>query len=297
MDNLRALRVFIEVAETQSLSGAARNLSISAPTVTRILSDYEAELGVLLFHRTTRAVTLTGPGRTFLEDARHIVQSYETATDSVKGAHREPTGLLRLTAPTMFGQLYVLPILTQYLDQYEDVRLEAIFLDRVVNLVEEGFDIAVRIGDLPDSNLIATQVGAVRRVICASPDYLKTAGVPKKLNELADHKIIIAGASSAISEWRFSDEKVSKVASRLTLSSIPASIQAAVSGWGLTRVLSYQIGQEINDGTLVTVLEEFDTTSMPIHLVHAEGRAASAKVRAFLDMARIEIRGDTRLAT
>lgn len=297
MDKLRALEVFIEVAETHSLSGAARNLSISAPTVTRILGDYEAELGVLLFHRTTRAVTLTGPGRTFLEDARRVVQSYETATDSVKGAHRDPTGLLRLTAPTMFGQLYVLPILTQYLDRYKDVGVEAIFLDRVVNIVEEGFDIAVRIGNLPDSSLIATSVGAVRRVVCASPDYLKAAGVPKKLEDLADHNILVAGASAAVSEWRFDNDKIAKVDSRFALSSIPAAVQAAKSGWGLTRLLSYQIGQEIKDGTLVTVLDKFDAAPMPINLVHAEGRAASAKVRAFIDMARTEIRADTRLST
>jgi len=295
MDKLRALEVFIEVAESQSLSGAARKLSISAPSVTRVLGDFESELGVLLFHRTTRAVTLTGPGRTFLEDARRIVELYQTATDSVRGAHTDPTGVLRLTAPTMFGQLYILPILIRYLDHYQDVKIEAIYLDRVVNLVEEGFDVAVRIGELPDSSLIATPVGAVRRVVCASPEYLQSAGVPEQLDDLRDHQIIMAGTATSTSEWRFGDEKTSRVESRLHLTAIPAAIQAAKSGWGLTRVLSYQIGQELKDGTLVTVLDSYDNAPMPIHLVHAEGRAASAKVKAFIAMARTQLRSDERL--
>lgn len=295
MDRLRALEIFIAVANTNSLSAAGRKLSISAPSVTRVLGDFERSLGVILFHRTTRAVTLTESGQQFLEDAKRIVNEYQSATDAVKGAYREPSGLLRVTAPTLFGQYYVLPLLTQFMDQYPNVRVEAVFLDRVVNIIEEGFDIAVRIGELPDSNLIAAKVGSVRKVVCGHPEYFRTHGKPKLPKDLADHKLISATSLERMNEWRFRRGITVKVKPALSLNSLPAVIEAATSGWGLTQVVSYQIGPAQLAGKLETVLEEFEPDSIPIHLVHAEGRSASAKVRSFIDLAKQSLKANQQL--
>lgn len=290
MDRLRAVEVFAEVAERGSLSGAARDLGLSAPSVTRIIGELEAEVGVRLLHRTTRKVTLTESGRVFLERTRRLAEDFHAARDQARGAHTEPKGTLRITASVLFGQHYVSPILREYLDRHAEVRVEAIFLDRVVNLVEEGFDIAVRIGPLPDSNLVVARVGRVRQVVCGSAAYLEAHGVPKSPADLVHHRLISASAVTPTNRWRFADRSTVKVAPRLTFSSVSAAIEAATAGWGLTRVLSYQVGPELEDGRLVTVLSGLEPTPLPIHLVHAEGRTASAKVRAFLDLASGRLR-------
>lgn len=281
--------MFIEVAERESLSAAARQLCVSAPTVTRVLNDFEKELGVLLLHRTTRAVTLTEPGQIFLKEARRIVDLYRDATDLLRGAHRAPTGLLRLTAPILFGQYYVLPVLTQFLEQHQETQVEAIFLDRNVNLVEEGFDLAVRIGSLPDSSMMATRVGSVRRVVCGHPEYLQTYGIPTTPDDLREHQLISATPIGPSHEWCFKNNKHFKVKSRIFLSSMRAAIDAAKSGFGLTQVLSYQIEPDILSGTLQIVLTDFEVEPLPVHIIHAEGREASAKVRVFVEMARAAI--------
>ena len=295
MDRLRALEVFIEVADAGSLAGAARSLSLSAPTVTRVLGDLETELGVLLFHRSTRAATLTDPGRSFLADARRIVDDYQASSDAVRGAHRAPKGLLRLTAPTLFGQHYVSPLLTAYLDRHPDVRAEAVYLDRVVNLIDEGFDIAVRIGPLADTGLMAVRVGEVRRVVCAAPSYLDRHGRPHAPADLVAHRIVTARAVTPAQDWRFSSGEAVRIEPRAAFSSVPAAIAVARSGWGLTRVLSYQIGPDLDAGALETVLDRHAPEPLPIHIVHAEGRSASAKVRVFIDMAAEALRRDPRL--
>ncbi|MGH1351245.1 MAG: LysR family transcriptional regulator [Methyloligellaceae bacterium] len=290
MDRMRALEVFLEVADSGSLAAAARSLSISAPSVTRILGEYEEELGVLLFHRTTRALTLTDDGKNFLNDARHIIDAYKDASDALRGAHRSPQGTLRITASTLFGQHYILPLLMEYMDEYPEVKVDAVFLDRVVSLIDEGFDLAVRIGHLPDSSMIATRVGSVRRVICGCETYFEKYGMPEKPSDLKDHNIILGMPVSSTLDWRFSGKTVVRLKPRLRLSSISAAIAAAKSGWGITRVLSYQIGPELGDGGLKTVLSEYEPEPLPIHIIHPEGRSASAKVRAFVDLARDTIR-------
>jgi len=296
MDRLRALEVFIAVADAGSLSRAARAMSLSAPTVTRILGDFEAELGVLLFHRSTRSTTLTDPGRSFLADARRILDDYQASSDAVRGAHRAPKGLLRLTAPTQFGQYYVSPVLLDFLDRHPDVTADAIYLDRVVNLIDEGFDLAVRIGPLTDSSLMAVRVGEVRRVVCAAPSYLSQMGHPQTPADLAGHRLIAARAVTGSNEWRFASGTPVKVDPRISFSSIPAAIAAARAGWGLTRVLSYQIGPDLGAGDLETVLGAYEPEPLPIHIVHAEGRSASAKVRTFVDMAAASLRADSFLS-
>ncbi|RFB01719.1 LysR family transcriptional regulator [Parvularcula marina] len=296
MDRYRALETFIAVAESGSLAGAGRTLGLSAPSVTRIINELEDALGVTLLHRTTRIVTLTEAGAAYLTDARRIVEEMQAADDAARGAHRAPSGLLRLTAPVLFGQHYISPILLDYLNQYKDVTAEAVYLDRVASIIEEGFDVALRIGPLPDSSLRAVRVGEVRRVICGCPSYFERHGLPQRPADLADHNIIAVRSVSASNKWSFAGGESVEVTPRLTYASVPAAIAAAKTGWGLTRVLSYQIGPDLDAGGLKTVLSEFEPDPLPIHLIHAEGMRASAKVRAFVDMAASRLRADPHLS-
>ncbi len=284
MDRLRALEVFIAVAETGGFARAARSLSMSPPSVTRLVGELEASLGLPLFQRTTRQVVLTDAGSSFLEDARRIAQDYVEATETARGAHCSPSGRLRITASSLFGQHYVSPIVLEYLQQYDDVSVEATYLDRVVNLIDEGIDVAVRIGPLPDSGLRAVRVGSVRRVVCGCPSYFRDHGLPQKPEDLAAHSIIAVRPISPTDEWRFAERRV-RVAPRLVHTSVAAAIADTKAGWGLTRVLSYQIGPDLGSGGLQTVLSEFEPEPLPIHVVHAEGRHSSAKVRTFVDLA------------
>lgn len=295
MDRLRALEVFIAVADAGSLAAAARGLSLSAPTVTRILGEFEIELGVLLFHRTTRALTLTDPGKNFLEDARRIVTQYQEASDAVKGAHRAPTGLLRVTAPNLFGTYYILPVILTFMKAYQGVTVETIFLDRIVNIVEEGIDLAIRIGELEESSMMAIRVGTVRRVICASQAYLDQYGTPQVPEDLRQHHLIATSSASARTDWHFKQDKSIRIKPRFFSSSVPAAIEAAKMGGGLTRALSYQLGPALGNGGLQTVLQEYEPDPLPIHIVHAQGRSASAKVRAFVDMACEKLRSNSNL--
>ncbi|MEM6985109.1 MAG: LysR family transcriptional regulator [Pseudomonadota bacterium] len=289
MDRMRALEVCIAVAEQGSLAAAARALEISAPSVTRILGELESDLGVLLFHRSTRALTLTADGEQFTQDARELVSGYQTARDAIRNSNREPRGTLRLTAPAMFGQLYVQPVVREYLERFPGVRVDAVLLDHLVNLVAERFDVAVRIGELPDSSLMATRVGEVRSVVCASEGYLQVHGEPQTPAALANHSIVHCGAISDPA-WRFSGDVEAKLKPRYTVSSVPAAIAAATSGWGITRVLSYQIDEDVRNGRLREILLPYAVDPIPIHLVHAEGRLASNKVRRFVEMARDALR-------
>lgn len=295
MDHIRALETFIAVADSGSFSGAGRKLGISAPSVTRVIGELEADLGVLLLHRTTRAVSLTDPGQTYLQDARRLVQEFAAARDAMRGRHGEPTGCLRITAPVLFGQHYISPLLMEFLDRFPAASVEATFLDRVVNVVEEGFDVAIRIGPLMDSSLMATRIGAVRRVVCGCPDYFEKYGLPAVPADLTRHRIIAARSLGTTGDWRFAGDVAVRLQPRYIVNHVPAAIAAAKSGWGLTRVLSYQIGPELGDGGLQTVLGEYEPESLPIHIVHPEGHAASAKVRAFVDLARERIRANAYL--
>ena len=295
MDHLKHLGVFISIADTGSLVGAARALNLSPPTVTRILSDLEAGLGVPLFHRTTRAVVLTDTGQTFLEDARRIVADYENAIDNARGARIAPKGTLRVTASMLFGQHYVLPVIQKYIDTYPGVKVEATFVDRVVNVVDEGFDIAVRIGRLNDSSLLASRVGSVRQVVCGCPGYFNAHGLPSTPEDLKHHQVISAGVLSPTNDWNFAGGVSVRISPALRVNSIASAIAAAKTSWGITRVLSYQIGKELDKGGLKTVLEEYEPEALPIHIIHPEGRAASAKIRSFMTMATETLRSNPYL--
>ncbi|MBI1393379.1 MAG: LysR family transcriptional regulator [Alphaproteobacteria bacterium] len=295
MDRLRALETFIAVADGGGFAAAGRSLGMSPPSVTRLVSEFEGEIGATLFHRTTRQVTLTEAGETMLVEAKRILSAYDSAVDVARGAFAAPKGLLRVTAPNLFGCFYVTPLLRAYLDRYPDASVEAVYLDRVVNIVEEGFDLAVRIGDLPDSTLMATRVGAVRRVVCGAPGYFGRRGAPLAPEELSEHDVINARAVTPTPTWRFAGGRSVEVRPRLTVSSVSAAIDGAKEGWGLTRVLSYQIASELDAGALKTVLSEFEPEPLPVHVLHAGGVRPPAKVCAFLALARETLRANPHL--
>ncbi|MEM1079388.1 MAG: LysR family transcriptional regulator [Pseudomonadota bacterium] len=293
MDRLQSLEVFIAVAEAESFAGGARSLGLSAPSATRGVNALEDRLGARLFSRTTRRVCLTDVGKAYLEDARHVLAQLQAADDAAAGAALTPVGNLRVTCSNEFGRIYVSPVLTEFLDTYPEVTAQVLMVDRIVNMIEEGFDVAVRIGPLPSSGLAAVRVGSVRRIVCGAPAYLDRHGIPRSPSELNSHQIVAAAPVSPVSEWRFGPElqQTVRVRPRLTVSSAAAAIAIARGGWGLTRVLSYQIGPDLQDGTLRTVLEDFEPEPLPIHLVHVEGRRAPAKVRSFVEFAKGRLRG------
>lgn len=294
MDRLWAMRVFVKVVEAGGFAQAARRLNSSPPAVTRAVAALEAEIGARLLTRTTRFVKLTEVGERYLDDCRRILADIADADAAAAGSHGRPSGALAITAPVLFGRIYVLPILTDYLAAHPAVDGRALFLDRIVHMVEEGVDVAVRIGALSDSGLTAIRCGTVRHVVCASPDYLAEHGAPQTPADLARGRVI-AVTQGRGQEWRFGADRriVAHLKPRLTCNVNEAAIAAAVGGWGLTRVLSYQVAEEVRDGRLKIVLADYEPDPLPIHVVHVEGRGASAKVRSFVDFAVERLRGNT----
>ena len=293
MDQIHLMKVFVAVGELESFAAAARRLDISAAAVTRAVSALEEQLGVKLLLRTTRSVRLTEAGGRYLEDTRHILASIHAANEAAAGINATPRGDLAVTAPILFGKKFVMPCIVRYLQQYPEVDVSAFFLDRVVNMVEEGMDVAVRIGPLPDSGLKALRVGRVRRMLCASPDYLARHGVPKHPSDLAGHAIIGTTNLSPRAGWRFgvTDEPtLVRMKPRLTVTSNDGAIAAASGGLGIARLLSYQVADELASGQLQVLLAEYEEAPWPIHVLHRESKYGSAKVRAFIDMLAQDLR-------
>lgn len=294
MDRLHAMRVFVRIADTGGFAEAARQLHLSPPAVTRAVAALEDVIGARLLTRTTRSVKLTEAGKRYVEDCRRILADVEEAEASAAGSFARPTGMLTVTASVLFGQIYVLPIMMAYLDLYPDVAGRLLFLDRVTNLVDEGIDVAIRIGQLPDSSYSAIRVGSVRRVICGSPDYFARHGVPRAPADLVQHRLIAATGAWTSLEWRFGQDhrQIVHVRPALFCNANEGAIRAARAGWGLTRVLSYQVGPDLLHGGLQTVLDDFEEPPLPVHVVHPEGRNASAKVRSFVDFATERLRAN-----
>ncbi|WP_299699095.1 LysR family transcriptional regulator [uncultured Tateyamaria sp.] len=297
MDRIQSLEVFIAVAEAESFAEGARRVGLSAPSATRGINSLEARLGARLFTRTTRRVRLTEVGQAYLEDARHILDQMQAADDAAKGAATNPVGKLRITCSNEFGRIYVAPILTEFLDTYPGVSADVLMVDRIVNMVEEGFDLAVRIGELPSSGLAAVRVGQVRRIVCGTPGYFEANGIPQTPADLQKHQIVAASPVSPTNEWRFGQDMQDgvRISPRLTVSSVATAISVTKRSWGICRVLSYQVGPDLQDGTLQTVLEEFEPAPLPIHLVHVEGRRAPAKIRTFIELAKDRLRATSVL--
>ena len=295
MDHFQSLRVFVKVAERGGFAAAARELAMSPPAVTRAVSALEDRIGTRLLIRTTRSVRLTESGERFLHDCRRILVNLEEAEEAAVGSHAAPRGELRITAPVLFGHLFVTPILGDFLNRYSLVSCQTLYVDRIVNLMDEGLDVAIRIGNLPDSSLVAVRVGTVRRVMFAAPAYLEKHGLPQHPAELVDHRMIQALTVDTGLEWAFEENgKPSSIRleSRLRMNTNDAVTELVVRGWGISRLLSYQIAPHLADGRVQTVLGEFEPPSMPIHVVHQEGRMVSTKVRAFVDFMVDRLRAD-----
>lgn len=298
MDRFHLMTVFVAVAEERSFAAAARRLRMSPPAVTRAIAYLEKRLGVMLLTRTTRLVRLTDAGTRYLGDARRILTDVNEADEAAAGINAAPRGHLAVTAPVLFGKLYVMPLITSYLRTFKETTVSALFVDRVVSLVDEGFDVGVRIGPLPDSSLRAIRVGEVRRVVCAAPAYLRQHGIPNAPAELSKHQIIDTTAVSSSSEWTFAKGKTSatiKLDTRILVNTNDGALEAAKEGFGLTRLLSYQVAQELATGKLKTVLANYEDATLPIHVIHREGRLGSAKVRRFVDLAVERLRADPAL--
>ncbi|MDJ0947491.1 MAG: LysR family transcriptional regulator [Alphaproteobacteria bacterium] len=286
MDHLQAMSVFVAVAEEAGFAPAARRLNMSPPSVTRAVSGLEARLGARLLHRTTRSVRLTEAGQRYLADCRRILLEIGEADRQAAGVHAAPSGLVTVTASVVFGRVILLPVLLDLLDRYPEISVSALLVDRVVHLLDEGIDVAVRIAELPDSSLTAVRVGSVRRVLCASPDYLAKRGRPRRPADLSEHEIVSFASAPLGGEWTFArDGKAQTVrpVSRLLLNTADAAIAAAMAGRGITRVLSYMIAPHVQSGALETVLADYEPPAVPIHVVHKEAGQTSARVRAVVD--------------
>jgi DNA-binding transcriptional LysR family regulator len=286
MDRIDAMQAFVAVADLRGFAPAARKLGLSPSGVTRLVAALEDRLGARLLQRTTRSVTLTDVGARYLERIRRILTDIEEAEASVEGERTRPSGRLVVSAPVGFGRLHVSPLMSAYLTRFPEVSGELRLADRMINLVEDGVDLAVRIGHLADSSLVARHVGEMRRIVVASPAYLKQRGEPETPEAIAAHATIQFDASAS-PDWRFVDNgREIRVACtpRFATNSADAAIQYAEQGGGLTRVLAYQAADAVKAGRLNIVLEKFEVPPLPIHLVYPTSRLLSAKVRAFVDL-------------
>ncbi len=298
MDRFQEMQVFLAVAEEQSFAAAARRLNMSPPSVTRAVAALEERIGTLLLARTTRSVHITEAGQRYVEDCRRILAELEEAEESAAGSHAMPRGQLTLTAPVLFGELYVTPVMVDYLNEYPAVNIKALLVDRVVSMVDDGIDVAIRIGNLPDSGLHTIKVGEIRRVICASPAYLAEHGRPQHPKQLHTQRTVISASSSLLSEWHFvcpDGPLTVRPESRLVVTANQAAINAACLGWGLTRVLSYQVAGKVANSELEIVLEDYEQPPLPIHVVYQGGRKISAKVRSFVDFCAQRLSQDVAL--
>jgi DNA-binding transcriptional LysR family regulator len=287
MDRLDAMQAFVAVADLQGFAPAARKLKLSPSAITRLVAALEERLGARLLQRTTRSVTLTDAGTRYLERARRILADVEEAERAAESERTRPSGRLVVSAPLGFGRLHVSPVMTAYLKRYPDVAGELRLEDRMISLVEDGVDLAVRIGELADSTLVARHVGEMRRIVVASPAYLKARGEPRNLAALASHDTIRFGSTTGLADWRFVDDGAEiriDPAPRFSTNSSDAALQYAEAGGGLTRLMAYQAAASLKAGKVKIVLEKFEPPALPIHIVYPTSRLLSAKVRAFIDL-------------
>ena len=288
MDRLESMSILVTAVEAGSLSAAARRLGTPLATVSRKVSELEAHLKTRLLNRSSRRLTLTDAGRSYVAACKRILEDVGEAERAASGEYSVPKGDLIVTAPVVFGRLHVLPVVAEFLRAYPDIDIRIVLTDRVVHLLEDHVDLAVRIGELPDSGLVATRVGAIRRVVCGSPAYFAARGTPKSPGELGTHDCVTFQGLMSPDAWTFttarSDASVA-VRSRLVVNTAEAAIDAAIAGVGITRVLSYQIANAIQAGALVVALQEFEPAPWPVSLVYTGGRLLPLKLRAFLDFA------------
>jgi DNA-binding transcriptional LysR family regulator len=287
MDRFAAMRAFVNVADLQGFAPAARKLRLSAPAVTRLVAALEAQLSIQLLRRTTRSVTLTDAGARYLERARRILGDLSEAEQSARAEHSEPLGRLLISAPESFGRRHVAPLLSDFLIEYPRVDAELLLADRLVHLVEEGLDVAVRIGVLADSSLRARAVGATRRVLVASPEYLREHRKVRSPADLKHHSLILLSPLSPTRHWRFvrdGKEEQVPVTPRLVTNSAEAALAHAQRGGGLALLLGYQVKDLVKAGKLEIVLSRQEPPALPIQIVYPSTRLPSANLRAFIDL-------------
>lgn len=286
MDRLEAMSVIVAIAETGSLSAASRRLGTPIPTVSRRLSELESHLNAQLLQRSSRQVKLTEAGRAYIDACKRIIEQVEDAERQASGEYTAPRGDLTATAPWGLGHIHLLPLSCEFMRAYPDIRLRLLLSDRVLNPLEEGIDVAIRIGSLPDSSMIATRIGSVRIVACASPTYLADHGTPKDAGELADHDCITVDDFAAQRVWKF--EKRGRdvsipIRSKLTVNTSEAAVAAAIEGAGVARVMAYKMEAARRAGALSIILEGFEPPPLPMHIVYPERKPVPLKLRAFLD--------------
>ena len=294
MDRLDAMAVLLAVTETGSLSAASRRLGTPLATVSRKISDLEAHLKTQLLIRSSRHVSLTDAGRAYVEASKAILEQVDEAERAAAGEYTTPRGDLTMTAPVVFGRLHVLPVVIEFLKIYPEINLRLNLGDRQVNLVEDHIDLALRIGNLPDSNLVATKVGSIRRASYASPAYLAQRGIPERPEDLDGHECITFEGLNSPRTWTFTDGKKEisvPIHSRLSVSTAEAAIDASVAGLGVTRLLSYQATRAIAAGELQIVLEAFEPAPWPVSLIYVAQGLVPLKLRAFIDFAVPRLRG------
>lgn len=292
--------MLLAVAEAESFAGGAKLVGMSPPSVTRVIAGLENRLGTLLLARSTRSLRLTEAGRRYVEDCKRILLELDEAEELATGSSIRARGNLTVTAPVMFGELYLIPLITEYLAAHPEVTLNALLVDRVVNVVDEGVDVAIRIGKLPDNGLQAVHVGHIRPVVCASPAFLDKVGRPTDPKAVMTLPMVMSSASNLLTEWQFRVGETPLALHpkpRLLVSSNQAAINAARMGWGLTRVLSYQVASAVAEGELEVVLEAFQMPALPVHVLYQGDKRVPAKVRTFVDFCASRFLADPALQT
>jgi DNA-binding transcriptional LysR family regulator len=293
LDRLESMSILVSAVEAGSLSAAARRLGAPLATISRKVSELEGHLGTRLLIRSSRRLTLTDAGRCYVAACKCILDDVGEAERAAMGEYSVPKGDLTVTAPIVFGRLHILPVVTDFLEAYPEIDIRLTLADRLVNLLDDHVDLAVRIGELPDSSMMATRVGAIRRVTCGSPAYFAARGTPREPRDLVAHDCVTCEGLMSAKVWTFtkgkSDSPVA-IRSRLTVSTAEAAIDAAIAGVGITRVLSYQIANARRTGTLDIVLEEFEPAPWPVSLVYRDQGLLPLKLRAFLDFTAPRLR-------
>jgi DNA-binding transcriptional LysR family regulator len=293
MDRLEAMSILATAVEAGSLSAAARRLGTPLATVSRKVSELERHLKTRLLNRSSRKLTLTDAGRSYVAACKRILEDVSEAERTAAGEYTAPRGDLVVTAPIVFGRLHVLPIATEFLLSYPEIDMRMVLTDRTARLLEEHVDLGIRIGNLPDSSLVATRLGTIRRVLCASPGYFAKHGTPRHPDDLRAHHCISFEGLTSSDAWTFTVGKAESsvaIRSRLVVNTAEAAIDAAIAGVGITLVLSYQIVNAVRAGALVVALEKFEPAPWPVHFVYTGARLLPLKLRAFLDFAAPRLR-------
>ena len=293
MDRFKAMQTFVQIAEQGSLTRAAEALGSSLPAVVRSLAALEAHLGVRLFHRTTRRLSLTEEGRHYLPSVREVLLAADAADLALTAEAREPAGLLTITAPVLFGHMYVAPAITRFMQRYDKVRCSVLLYDRTVNLLEENIDVGIRISPLQDSSLVAQTLGTIRRVVAVSPDYLARHGTPRHPRDL-DGAPCVRGRIDAPPQWTFHEGgKTLSVtpSNRLEFNHLAPAIEACAAGMGFGTFFSYQVMPHVVQGRLKLVLEDFEPPPRPVSVIYPNARLLPARTRAFIEWMKMEFSG------